>query len=325
MEKSGYYNMNKWKCKQPAVRETVSKQGFYFKIKGGLKMKDIQQYDESIFESTKQMNEYGEEFWYARDLKEILKYDSFAEFESVIEKAKIACANSGYQPNEHFYRTTKKVQLKEGIYEEQEDVMLSRYACYLIVINADPHKEVVALGQTYFAVQARQKQLREKFEELDENRKRLLIREELKEHNKRLSRAAKKAGVESGADFALFQNHGYQGLYGGLSAKDIKKRKGIDKNEQILDYMGSTELAANLFRATQTEEKLRRDEIKSKEEANKTHYNVGKKVRQTIQDIGGIMPEHLSTPKKSIQQIEREEKKKQSILKDSKKKKGIEE
>ena len=197
----------------------------------------------------------------------------------------------------------------KGAQREIEDYELSRYACYLIVMNGDPRKEVIALGQTYFAVKTRQQELIENYEELSEDQKRLAIREEMKKHNAALADAATGAGVIDSRDFAIFQNHGYMGLYGGLTAKGIHARKGLKKSQNILDHMGSTELAANLFRATQTEEKLRRDNIKGKQNANQTHYDVGAKVRQTIKELGGTMPENLPTPEKSIKQLEKEKKK----------------
>ena len=182
-------------------------------------------------------------------------------------------------------------------------------------MNADSRKEVIALGQTYFAVKTRQQELIEDYEELTEEQKRLAIRNEIKLHNKSLAEAAKNAGVIQPIDYAIFQNRGYQGLYGGLGAKEIHTRKGLKKNQQILDHMGSTELAANLFRATQADEKLRRDNIKGKEEAGEVHYEVGKKVRQTIAELGGTMPEDLPTPEKSIKQIEREKAKRVALVK----------
>lgn len=198
------------------------------------------------------------------------------------------------------------VTIGSGAEREIDDIQLSRYACYLIVQNSDPRKKVVALGQSYFAVKTRQQELIENFEELDEDTKRLAIRKEMIEHNKQLVAAAKDAGVETTKDYAIFQNYGYKGLYGGLGAKDIHEKKGLKKSQKILDHMGYEELAANLFRATQTEAKLRRDNIQDKAEANQTHYNVGKEVRDTIKRLGGTMPEALPTPEKSIQQIERE-------------------
>ena len=201
------------------------------------------------------------------------------------------------------------VALGSGAERKIEDFHLSRYACYLIAMNGDPRKRAVALAQTYFAVKTRQQELVENYDSLSEDQKRLAIRHEMREHNKALATAARDAGVISRMDYAIFQNAGYKGLYGGLGAKDIHKRKGLKKSQQILDHMGSTELAANLFRATQTEEKLRRDEVQGKENANATHYGVGKKVRQTIAELGGTMPEHLPTPDKSVLQIERAQEK----------------
>lgn len=273
-------------------------------------MSEIEKYSEQTFEHHRNVNEYGEDFWYARDLAQILDYKRFDKFLNVIDKAKTACLNSGYEVEDHFSQVGKMVELGSGAIREVEDYELSRYACYLVVQNADPKKEVVALGQTYFAIQTRKQELQEQFETLDEDKKRLAIRNELKAHNKSLQEAAMLAGVETNFDYATFQNHGYRGLYGGLDAKGIHARKGLKKSHKILDHMGSTELAANLFRATQTDEKLRRENVQGKENANRTHYEVGKKVRQTIEELGGTMPEDLPTPEKSIKQIERIEQKK---------------
>ena len=279
-------------------------------MKGRLGMSKIENYNQSIFENIKNVNEYGQEFWYARDLQDILEYKRWDKFLNVIEKAKTSCQNSNNDILDHFSYVGKMVKLGSGAEREIEDIMLSRYACYLIVQNADPKKEVVALGQTYFAVQTRRQELQDNFELIDEDIKRVGIRNELKYHNKKLGEAAHNAGVETTVEYAVFQNHGYMGLYGGLSAKDIHFKKGLKKNQQILDHMGSTELAANLFRATQTEEKLRRENIKGKAKANNAHFEVGAKVRQTIRELGGTMPEELPTPEKSIKQIEKEEQKK---------------
>lgn len=227
-----------------------------------------------------------------------------------INKAKIACQNSGFNPENDFVDVNKIVEAG-ATHKDIGDIMLSRYACYLVVQNAGPNKEIIALGQTYFAVKTRQQELIEDYEELSEDQKRLAIRNEMIAHNKSLAEAAQQAGVETTLDFAIFQNMGYQGLYGGLGTKEIHARKGLKKSQKILDHMGSTELAANLFRATQTDEKLRRENIKGKEAANQTHYDVGCKVRQTIKELGGTMPEDLPTPTKSIKQIEREQKKKE--------------
>ncbi len=268
---------------------------------------DIERYSEEIFENIKHVNEYGQEFWYARDLQRVLTYSQWRYFLEVIFKAMDACEASGNKVDDHFAEVRKLVQIGSGAERKVEDYMLTRYACYLIVMNGDSRKEVIALGQTYFAVKTRQQELIDDYEQLSEDQKRLAIRNEIREHNKSLAEAAKNAGVVEPRDYAIFQNRGYQGLYGGLGAKDIHTRKGLKKSQQILDHMGSTELAANLFRATQTDEKLRRDQVVGKKEAGDVHFQVGQKVRQTIKELGGTMPEDLPTPQKSIKQIEREE------------------
>lgn len=209
--------------------------------------------------------------------------------------------------SDHFAGVGKMVNIGSGAGREIEDYKLSRYACYLIVMNGDSTKKVIALGQSYFAVKTRQQELIEHFDELDEDTKRLAIRREMIEHNKMLVAAAKDAGVETAKDYAVFQNYGYKGLYGGLGAKEIHTRKGLKKNQKILDHMGYEELAANLFRATQTEAKLRRENIQGKANANQAHYDVGQEIRNTIQRLGGTMPEDLPAPEKSIQQLEREQ------------------
>lgn len=272
-------------------------------------MNNVEKYNEQIFENIKHVNEYGQEFWYARELQVALEYQRWDKFNNVLERAISACQESGNIVEDHFSHVGKMVNLGSGSHREVDDFMLSRYACYLIVMNGDPRKQVIALGQTYFAVKTRQQELVENYDELSEDQKRLAIRSEMKRHNKQLADAAHGAGVETPLEYAIFQNYGYQGLYGGLSAKDIQQRKGLKKSENILDHMGSTELAANLFRATQTEEKLRREQIQGKELANSVHYQVGRKVRQTIKELGGTMPEDLPTPPKSIKQIEKEQKK----------------
>ena len=261
---------------------------------------------EALFESIKYINEYGQEFWYARELQLVLDYKRWDKFLNVIDKAQEACTNSGNSINDHFSHAGKMVDIGSGAEREIDDIQLSRYACYLIVQNGDSRKKVIALGQTYFAVKTRQQELIENFDQLDEGRKRLAIRHEMIEHNKLLVAAAKDAGVKTTRDYAIFQNYGYKGLYGGLSAKDIHTRKGLKKSDKILDYMGYEELAANLFRATQAEAKLRRENVQGKENANNVHFEVGAKVRQTIKELGGTMPENLPTPEKSIKQLEKE-------------------
>lgn len=266
-------------------------------------------YTESLFETIKHTNDYGEEFWCARELQIALKYAKWENFKKVITKAIAACENSENSTSNHFAEVRKMVNIGSGAERELDDYELSRYACYLIVQNGDSRKKVIALGQTYFAVKTRQQELIENFDDLSEDKKRLAIRTEMKEHNKSLAEAAKIAGIAEPRDYAIFQNKGYQGLYGGLGRKEIHTRKGLKKSQDILDHMGSTELAANLFRATQTDEKLRNEHIIGKENANRTHFEVGRKVRQTIKELGGTMPEDLPTPKKSIKQIEREQNK----------------
>lgn len=265
-------------------------------------------YTESLFESIRHINEYSEEFWYARELQIALEYTEWRNFSKVIDKAMNACQNSENMISDHFVEVNKIVEA--GVTTKSiNDYELSRYACYLIVQNGDSRKKVIALGQSYFAIKTRQQELIDNYDDLNEAQKRLAIRNEMIAHNKSLAEAAKMAGVVEPRDYAIFQNKGYQGLYGGLGVKEIHDRKGLKKSQKILDHMGSTELAANLFRATQTDEKLRKENIIGKEAANQTHYEVGKKVRQTIKELGGTMPEDLPTPQKSIKQIEKEQQK----------------
>lgn len=272
-------------------------------------MSDIEKYSDATFESIKHTNADGQEYWLARELQAVLEYTEWRNFCKIIDKAKVACKGAKNNVAEHFVDVNKSSPMPNGGVRILDDVMLSRYACYLIVQNGDPRKEVIAVGQTYFAVKTRQQELIENYDILSEEQKRLAIRAEMVEHNKSLAEAAKQAGVETPQEYALFQNKGYQGLYGGLGMRDIHARKGLKPNEKILDHMGSTELAANLFRATQTDEKLRRENIQGKDAANETHYQVGRKVRQTIAELGGTMPEDLPAPEKSIKQIQREQKK----------------
>lgn len=265
----------------------------------------------SIFEQIRHIDENGIEYWSAREMAKVLEYSEYRHFLPVIDKAKEACSNSNNSPLNHFEDVLEMIKIGKGGKREVESVKLSRYACYLIIQNADPTKEIVANGQSYFAVQTRLAEINQMDEYnrlTSEEEKRLFLRNELARHNSQLADAAKNAGVIKSVDYAIFQNHGYQGLYGGLDAKAIHARKGLKKSQKILDHMGSTELAANLFRATQTEEKLRRENIKGKAEANKTHYEVGKKVRQTIKELGGTMPEDLPVAG-SIKELERKEKK----------------
>ncbi len=244
----------------------------------------------SPFERIKRVNESGIEFWSSRDFANVLDYGDYRNFEAVAEKAKLACFNSGHRIEDHFVDVTDMVKIGSGAIRPVKTIFMSRYACYLAIQNADPKKPVVALGQTYFAIQTRRQEVAD---QQVEDERRILLREEMRRHNTKLAAAAKDAGIVRTMDYAIFQNHGYMGLYGGLTAEGIHKRKGLKKSQKILDHMGSTELAANLFRATQTEEKLRRDQIHGKTAANRTHFEVGAKVRQTIQELGGTMPENL--------------------------------
>lgn len=260
------------------------------------------------FESLKREEENGCEFWSARKLARVLEYSEYRHFLPVIEKAKEACKNSGHKIVDHFEDILDMIEIGKGGQRQVEDVKLSRYACYLIVQNGDPAKPVIANGQTYFAIQTRRQELADNrnFQQLKEEEKRVYLRKDLREHNKQLVETAQQSGVETTLDFAIFQNHGYKGLYGGLDAKDIHERKGLKKNQKILDHMGSTELAANLFRATQAEDKLRRENIKGKNKANQIHFEVGTIVRQTIERLGGTMPEDLPVAEKRVRQLEKE-------------------
>jgi DNA-damage-inducible protein D len=259
----------------------------------------------SPFERIRRTNAGGNEYWESRDLAEVLDYTQYRNFEAVVAKAKLACFNSGHRIEDHFADVSRMVDIGSGAQRAIKTVLLSRYACYLTVQNADPAKDIVALGQTYFAVQTRRQELAETATEED---RRLLLRRELTLHNVKLAGVARDAGVVAPMDYALFQNHGYMGLYGGLTAQDIHARKRLKQGQQILDHMGSTELAANLFRATQTEEKLRRDRVKGKEQAGRTHHEVGAKVRQTIRELGGTMPENLPAAE-SIKAVESKKRK----------------
>ena len=267
----------------------------------------------TLFESIKHVDESGNEYWTSRAMWRILGYTEYRHFLPVIEKAKVACQNSGQRIEDHFEDVLEMVGIGSGAERRVDSVKFSRYACYLIVQNADPSKAIVAQGQTYFAIQTRIAEVQQmaEYQELSsEEEKRLFLRTEMLKHNSLLASAAKDAGVIDAKDYAKFQNYGYRGLYGGMTAKDIHTHKGLKKSQKILDHMGSTELAANLFRATQTEEKLRRDNITSKQKANQTHYEVGAKVRQTIKELGGTMPEDLPT----VESIKAIEKKRQKLL-----------
>jgi len=269
------------------------------------------------FEESKQTDENGLEFWYARELQSILLYTEWRNFTKVMDRAILACKNSGFVVDDHFVEVNKTIEMPKTAKKSVTDYKLTRYACYLIVQNGDPRKEVIALGQTYFAIQTRRAEVADAFNQLDENNKRLVVRGNIKQWNQLLVEAAHNAGVITDEEFAIFQNSGYMGLYGGLTVADIHDKKGLDKKEKILDFMGSTELIANLFRISQTEEKLKRDEASTAEEANNIHYDVADKIRKAMIEMGATLPEDLPTPDKSIQVIEREEIRK---LRDSKRK-----
>ncbi len=259
------------------------------------------------FESIKKVDENGEEWWSSRELAKVLNYVNYKYFLEVMRKAWTAAYNSGVNPANHFVVYNEMVPIGSNAERQVDTVRMSRFACYLTVQNADSSKTIVAQAQTYFAIQTRraEKLLDTPFTEEDE--KRLMLRGEMKRHNSRLASAAKEAGVITNKDYGVFQNAGYKGLYGGLDQEDIHKRKGLKNSQRILDHMGSTELAANLFRATQTEDKLRRDNIHGISAANRTHYEVGQKVRETIMELGGTMPEDLPTPE-GIKRLESRQK-----------------
>ena len=278
-------------------------------------MSDLIEKHKVTFENIRHTDEDGTEFWLARELYPLLEYARWDAFKKVIERAEEACVKSNISKENHFRRLTKMVQLGYGSERSIEDMALSRYACYLIVQNGDPSKPIIAVGQTYFAIQTRRQELsdEENFKSLTEDERRIMLRSQMKLHNKDLVDAAHNAGIETQVEYAIFQNSGYNGLYNGMDKNAIHVHKWLKKSQQILDYMGSEELAANLFRATQTESKLRRENIKGKGLANKVHYEVGKKVRETIKELGGTMPEDLPTPTKSIQQLESEAKKQKKL------------
>ena len=258
------------------------------------------------FEDIKHIREDGSEYWSARELAPALEYTKWENFHKVVKRAMIACENAGHSILDQFPEVRNLVE--GGVAPRKRlDYELTRYACYLIVQNGDPRKEVIALGQTYFAIQTYRQELADHYNQLDEDRRRLVVRGDIKQWNQLLAETAHDAGVITNEEFAIFQNAGYMGLYGGLDVDDIHSKKKLSAEQKILDFMGSTELIANLFRISQTEEKLRKDNIIGAEKATSTHYAVGREVRKAIEKIGGTMPEDLPTPEKSIQQIEKEQ------------------
>ena len=276
-------------------------------------MNEIKEYKETIFENIKHIDENGNEYWLARELQETLNYKEWRKFDSVINKAKIACENSKAVVSDHFVGVDKMIELAKNAKRKVNDYRLSRYGCYLIAQNGDSRKQVIALAQTYFAVQTRKQELSEKeYSALTEDEKRVYQRNLTRKGNYSLNITAKNAGVKN---FDKFHNAGYKGLYNGETADDIAKRKGLRYREDILDNMGSDELVANLFRISQTEQKLKKESIKSEKVANETHFKVGQKIRNTIKELGGTMPEDLPTPEKSLKELE----KRKSIIKSNEK------
>ena len=259
------------------------------------------------FEAIKRIRPDGSEYWAARELAPVLDYAKWENFYKVIKRAMIACENSGRSTLECFPEVRKTSPMPNGGVKDILDYELSRYACYLIVQNGDPRKEVIALGQTYFAIQTYRQEVADRFNQLDEDSRRLVVRGDIKQWNQLLAETARNAGVITAEEFAIFQNAGYMGLYGGMTVDDIHRRKGLAIGQKILDYMGSTELIANLFRISQTEEKLRKDQVSTPNAATAVHYAVGNEVREAIRKIDGTMPEDLPTPEKSIAQLEREQ------------------
>lgn len=267
-------------------------------------MSDIEEFREKIFDDIKHIDEYGNEYWEARELQQILGYKEWRYFSAVIEKAQVACSQSNNNINSNFGVNTKIV--KTGVSSKVIiDYKLSRYACYLIVQNANPKYNAVALGQTYFAIQTRKMELTEiEYNNLSEYEKRLYRRKQTRDGNKVLYKIASSKGVKN---FDKFTNAGYRGLYNGESADDIAKRKKLRYREEILDNMGSEELGANVFRITQTEALLKKQKEKNEEMATDLHYTVGKTIRNAIEKLGGTMPEDLPTPDKSLKEIEEEQ------------------
>lgn len=270
-------------------------------------LSNLQAEEYKNFEEIKKRREDGTEYWNARELSKVLQYTKWENFAKVIDKARLACQNSGIENMYHFLEVRKTIQMPKNAQKVVIDYELSRYACYLIVQNGDPRKEVIALGQTYFAIQTYRQEVADHFNELDEDNRRLVVRGDIKQWNQMLAETAHNAGVITNEEFAIFQNAGYMGLYGGMDVDDIHAKKQLEVGQKILDYMGSTELIANLFRISQTEEKIRKDKVQGADKATSVHYNVGREVRNAIEKIGGTMPEDLPTLEKSIQQIEKEQ------------------
>jgi len=267
-------------------------------------MNELEKINETIFESIKHVDDDGNEYWYARELQKVLEYTEWRKFVGVIKKAINSCKASNYVTSDHFVGADKMINLGKGGQRKVSDYKLSRYACYLIAQNGDSRKKVIALAQTYFAIQTRKHELLEQeYNNLNEDEKRLYRRRQKRDGNKILYKIAKEKGVKN---LDKFTNAGYKGLYNGETANDIAKRKGLRYSEDILDNMGSVELGANIFRITQTEALLEKQEEPNEKIATNTHYKVGKTVRKAIEDLGGTMPEDLPTPNKSLKELEKE-------------------
>jgi len=263
------------------------------------------------FEQIKRTDGDGNEYWFARELAPILEYSKWENFKKVIDRAMLACRNSGFNVTDHFPDVRKTVEMPSKAKPKSIiDYKLSRYACYLIVQNGDPRKEIIAIGQTYFAIQTRRQEVADYFNQLDEDNKRLVIRGDIKQWNQMLAEAAHNAGVISDEEFAQFQNAGYMGLYGGETVQDIHTRKRLAPKQKILDFMNSQELIANLFRISLAEEKIRKEQVQGTDAATATHHQVGYEVRQAIERVGGVLPENQPTPNKSIEEIQKEQLKK---------------
>lgn len=270
-------------------------------------MNDIKEYTTKLFEDIKHIGEFGNEYWLSRELQNILEYTQWRRFENVINKAKFACKNSNIKVGDHFANVGKMVDIGSNTKRITKDYRLTRYACYLIAQNGDSRKEVIALAQTYFAIQTRKQELSEKeYNELTEDEKRIYRRNQARKGNYNLNKTAVKAHVK---DLARFHNTGYRGLYNGETADDIFKRKKLRYREDILDNMGSEELANNIFRIAQTDAKLKRDKVDNEYTANSVHYEVGREVRESIKRLGETMPENLPTPNRSLKKLEKESKK----------------
>ena len=289
-------------------------------------MNELEVQQKKLFDDLRHFDENGNEFWFARELQTALQYKEWRNFQKVISTAQIACKISQQTVADHFVEVNKMIEMPTkprknpsqdfGFVEVNKtktkaipDYKLTRYACYLIVMNGDPRKEVIAWGQTYFAVKTRQQELAELYEQLSEDEKRLFVRSDIKQKNMLLAEAAKWAGIQTQYEYATFQDADYRGLYGGLTARDIAENKGLQSGEEILDWMGSEELAANWFRITQTEAKMRRENTDTLTKANAVHYEVGTIVREAIEKAGGTMPEDLPTPDRNIQELQAEQRK----------------